>query len=71
MLGEVRKEAIGLADAWDISDHTLNSCLGRYDGNVYEALYSRAKLDPLNQQDTAEFKDLFENHLKPMIHAKL
>ncbi len=71
MLGEVRQEAIGLADAWEFSDHTLNSCLGQYDGNVYEALYKRAKQDPLNQQDTAEFRELFEKHVKPMIHSKL
>eukprot|EP00029_Vermamoeba_vermiformis_P011317 TRINITY_DN618_c0_g1_i1.p1 TRINITY_DN618_c0_g1~~TRINITY_DN618_c0_g1_i1.p1 ORF type:complete len:664 (-),score=192.51 TRINITY_DN618_c0_g1_i1:1215-3020(-) len=71
MLGEVRVESIGLADAWEFSDHTLNSCLGRYDGNVYEALYKRAKQDPLNHQDTEEFRELFEKHLKPMIHSKL
>jgi acyl-CoA oxidase len=69
-LGEVRKEAIGLADAWDFSDHSLNSCLGRKDGNVYEALYNRAKQDPLNQP-TADMQELFDKYLKPVIHSKL
>jgi acyl-CoA oxidase len=30
------------------SDHFLNSALGRYDGNVYEALLAWASKDPAN-----------------------
>ncbi|KAF9431569.1 Peroxisomal acyl-coenzyme A oxidase 1 [Entomortierella beljakovae] len=39
----LRYELVGLVDAFDFSDNQLNSALGRYDGNVYEALYEWAK----------------------------
>ena len=38
-------------DAFDIPDRVLCSALGRYDGNVYEALLESAKRAPLNQTD--------------------
>ena len=50
LLAELRPNAVALVDAFDYPDRLLNSCLGRYDGNVYEALYEYAKSSPLNQQ---------------------
>jgi len=44
----IRPDCVGLADALGYSDKTLKSTLGRYDGNVYEAIYGQAKLVPLN-----------------------
>ena len=38
-----------LVDALGFDDEQLKSTLGRYDGNVYEAIYEEAKLSPLNQ----------------------
>ena len=38
-----------LADAFDWPDETLASDIGRYDGNVYEALYESAKRSRLNK----------------------
>jgi acyl-CoA oxidase len=32
LLQAIRPNAIGLVDAFDISDNALRSCLGRYDG---------------------------------------
>jgi len=50
LLDEIRPDCIGLVDALGHSDKALkNSTLGRYDGNVYEAIYDRAKLSPLNK----------------------
>ncbi|RHZ59339.1 hypothetical protein Glove_364g39 [Diversispora epigaea] len=48
LLKKIRVDAIGLVDAWEFSDNMLNSALGRYDGNVYEEMYKRVKMDPLN-----------------------
>ena len=35
---DIRPDAVALVDAFDVPDHILDSCLGRYDGNVYESL---------------------------------
>ncbi|ETI49765.1 hypothetical protein F443_06541 [Phytophthora nicotianae P1569] len=48
LLKLIRPHAVTLVDGFNFSDHTLNSTLGRYDGNVYEALYESAQHDPLN-----------------------
>ncbi|GMF27779.1 unnamed protein product [Phytophthora lilii] len=48
LLALIRPHAVTLVDGYNFSDHTLNSTLGRYDGNVYEALYESAQHDPLN-----------------------
>jgi acyl-CoA oxidase len=48
LLPALRPHAVKLVDGFNFSDRSLNSVLGRYDGNVYEALYESAQLDPLN-----------------------
>ncbi|RLN98601.1 hypothetical protein BBJ28_00007201 [Nothophytophthora sp. Chile5] len=48
LLVQIRPHAVTLVDGFNLSDHVLNSTLGRYDGNVYEALYESAQHDPLN-----------------------
>jgi acyl-CoA oxidase len=79
-LKKIRPDAIGLVDAWEFSDNTLNSALGRYDGNVYEALYNWAKLDPINlTQEKGEYvgynevlKDIYSGEfLKGISKSKL
>lgn len=50
LLVKVRPNALALVDAFNFSDQYLNSCIGRYDGRIYDALYERAKADPLNHQ---------------------
>lgn len=47
LLSEIRPDAIGLVDAFGFTN--IKSTLGRYDGNVYEAIYNTAKQSPLNQ----------------------
>ncbi len=45
-----RLNAVGLTDAFDLTDNALNnSVLGRYDGNVYEALIDSTRHSPLNK----------------------
>merc|ERR1712146_167726 len=48
LLEAIRPDAVGLTDGFGITDWNLKSTLGRYDGNVYEAIYEEAKLSPLN-----------------------
>eukprot|EP00927_Polykrikos_kofoidii_P076950 TRINITY_DN73955_c0_g1_i1.p1 TRINITY_DN73955_c0_g1~~TRINITY_DN73955_c0_g1_i1.p1 ORF type:complete len:697 (-),score=135.34 TRINITY_DN73955_c0_g1_i1:52-2142(-) len=52
LLLEIRPDAVTLTDAFGFTDYGLRSTIGRYDGNVYEAIYNEAKLSPLNQSDT-------------------
>ena len=51
LLSRLRPDAVGLVDAFDFSDDVLQSCLGAYDGNVYERLYESAKRAPFNQTE--------------------
>lgn len=48
LLDAVRPDAVGLVDAFAFEDSVLASTLGRFDGNVYEAIYEQAKTSPLN-----------------------
>ncbi|KAF6020084.1 ACOX1 [Bugula neritina] len=63
LLAELRPNAVALVDAFDYPDRLLNSCLGRYDGNVYEALYEYAKSSSLNQH---QVHPSFHKYVKPM-----
>jgi len=64
MLTKVRPNAVPLVDAFNFSDRDLNSALGRYDGNVYEALYNWTKLDPLNAKNVP---DVYEKAIGPIV----
>ncbi|KAF5338285.1 hypothetical protein D9757_014912 [Collybiopsis confluens] len=61
-------EAIGLTDALGFSDWELDSALGVYDGRVYQALWDRAQLEPLNAK---EVPDAYEvGHLDSLLFAR-
>uniref|UniRef100_A0A7S2R0K5 Acyl-CoA oxidase C-terminal domain-containing protein n=1 Tax=Eucampia antarctica TaxID=49252 RepID=A0A7S2R0K5_9STRA len=64
MLDQVRPNAVALADAWDFSDFRLRSTLGRYDGNVYQAIIESSKKDSLNATEPGPG---YEQHLKRLI----
>lgn len=49
LLDAIRPDAVSLVDAFGFSDTQLKSTLGKYDGNVYEAIYARAAANPLNK----------------------
>lgn len=67
-LQKVRPNAVALVDAWDWSDFTLKSALGKYDGNVYEALMEVAKRDPLNHSDPVVG---WRENIYPLTHSRL
>lgn len=54
LLVDLRKEAIGLVDAFCLSDSSVGA-LGRYDGKVYETLYEWVtKKNKINQPEITE-----------------
>ncbi|XP_060608673.1 peroxisomal acyl-coenzyme A oxidase 1-like [Ruditapes philippinarum] len=68
LFAEIRPDAVALVDAFDYPDEILQSCIGRYDGNVYEALYEYAKMSPLNKQDV---QDSYYTTLRPLMKGEL
>lgn len=65
---DIRPNVVALVDAFDFPDQVLGSCLGRYDGKVYQALYDYAKSAPLNQ---TEIHSSYYKHLRPLMHPEL
>ncbi|KIK60024.1 hypothetical protein GYMLUDRAFT_44047 [Collybiopsis luxurians FD-317 M1] len=61
---ELLPEAIGLTDALGFSDWELDSALGVYDGKVYQALWDKAQMEPLNEK---EVPDAYEESIRPML----
>jgi len=68
LLNEICLYAVPLVDGFDLHDHELQSTLGRYDGNVYQALFDEAKRSPLNK---VHMTDGFNKYLKPKVVSKL
>lgn len=68
VLAQLRPNAVGLVDGFDIPDGILNSVLGNYDGNVYEHIFQAAMMSPLNQEPVNKS---FEMHIKPFIQSNL
>jgi acyl-CoA oxidase len=68
LLGEIRPDAVPLVDSFDFGDNVLRSAIGRYDGNVYEALFDSAQKSVLNQKDPF---DGYEEYLKPHLNKEL
>ncbi|BFZ11130.1 hypothetical protein BsWGS_14169 [Bradybaena similaris] len=64
LLAALRPNAVALVDAFDFPDEVLDSDLGRYDGNVYEALMEYAKRSRLNKN---EVHDGFYKYQKPFV----
>jgi acyl-CoA oxidase len=67
LLAQLRPNAVSLVDAWNVPDYLLNSCLGRYDGRVYEALYEQTLYEPLNKTDIATG---YYQHLQYILHPE-
>ncbi|XP_037298571.1 probable peroxisomal acyl-coenzyme A oxidase 1 [Manduca sexta] len=68
LLVQLRPNAVGLVDAFDIKDEILHSALGAYDGRVYERLMAEALKSPLNAEPVNRS---FHMYLKPFMQGKL
>ncbi|KAM7259932.1 hypothetical protein ACFE04_015673 [Oxalis oulophora] len=68
LYSQVRPNAVALVDAFNYTDHFLNSALGRYDGNVYPTLYAEAWKDPLNE---SVVPDGYQEYIRPLLKQQL
>lgn len=66
LLVALRPEAVALVDSFGWEDYTLNSALGREDGDVYRALLDMAQGAPLNETEEGP---AWEGVLKPVMLA--
>ncbi|KAK6960144.1 peroxisomal acyl-coenzyme A oxidase 1-like isoform X1 [Biomphalaria glabrata] len=64
LLAALKPNAVALVDAFDFPDLVLDSDLGRYDGNVYEALMKYAERSKLNE---SEVHEAFYKYQKPFV----
>lgn len=79
-MAELRPDSVALVDSFEYPDKILKSTIGRYDGNVYEALFEAAEKSRLNRVDPYEgYQESFDKHLnkeflkhanKPVLKAK-
>ncbi|KAL3932640.1 MAG: hypothetical protein SGPRY_000622 [Prymnesium sp.] len=68
LLARVRPDAVALVEAWDFTDHLLDSAIGSSDGRIYERLLQAAKREPLNH---APVGPRHEKLLRPLMLGKL
>jgi len=68
LLSQIRPNAIGVVDGFDICDEILSSTLGSYDGRVYERLFEEASKSPLNKEPV---NVSFQKYLKPFLKSSL
>ncbi|KPJ09433.1 putative peroxisomal acyl-coenzyme A oxidase 1 [Papilio machaon] len=79
-LTNLRPNAVGLVDAFDLRDEMLQSTLGSYDGRVYERLMEEAMKSPLNAEpmlqstlgsyDGRVYERLMEEAMKSPLNAE-
>ncbi|CEH12244.1 acyl-oxidase [Ceraceosorus bombacis] len=60
---DTRKYVIPLVDSWSISDHVLNSPIGRWDGDIYRAYFGRVR----QQNPQLKAHPYFEKLIKPFL----
>ncbi|KAI9184341.1 fatty-acyl coenzyme A oxidase [Blastocladiella emersonii ATCC 22665] len=67
LLKEVRRDAVPLVDAFNLSDYVVNSPFGRKDGNIYEHYFDQVRrLNP-----TLKEHPYFESTIKPLLHRSM
>ncbi|CAL1530163.1 unnamed protein product [Lymnaea stagnalis] len=75
LLAALKPNAIALVDAFDFPDLVLDSDIGRYDGNVYEALMEYAKRSKLNSTEVHEgfykYQKPFVDSMKASVQSRL
>ncbi|XP_025091952.1 peroxisomal acyl-coenzyme A oxidase 1-like [Pomacea canaliculata] len=67
LLAELRPNAVALVDAFDFPDAVLDSALGRWDGNVYEALYDYSLRSKLNEKQVL---DAYHKYQRPFMESQ-
>jgi acyl-CoA oxidase len=63
---EIRQYAVPLIDAFALSDHLINSPLGKWDGSVYESYFAQVRAsNPLPKEHP-----YFERLIRPLLERK-
>jgi acyl-CoA oxidase len=63
---EVRQYAVPLIDSFALSDHIVNSPLGKWDGSVYESYFAQVQAsNPLPKEHP-----YFERLIRPLLERK-
>jgi len=68
VMDDIRPNCVALVDAFDFPDRVLNSVLGNYDGNVYEAIMEHSIRSSLNRTDPF---DGYNEHIRPLLDMNL
>ena len=55
----VRKDCISITDSFNFTDFIINSPLGKYDGNIYEAYFSQVN----TSHAAGKIPPYFETHV--------
>ncbi|KAI9017695.1 acyl-CoA dehydrogenase/oxidase C-terminal [Gaertneriomyces semiglobifer] len=64
---DIRHHAIPLTDSFNYSDFILNSPLGRYDGNIYEAYFGKVR----SAHPAAAVPEYFYRQIHPVLNRKM
>ncbi|XP_076456618.1 peroxisomal acyl-coenzyme A oxidase 1-like [Babylonia areolata] len=67
LLKELRPNAVALVDAFDFPDAVLDSALGRWDGQVYQALYDYSLHSKLNEKQVL---DAYHKYQRPFMESQ-
>ncbi|KAL8594946.1 hypothetical protein ACOMHN_038743 [Nucella lapillus] len=67
LLRELRPNAVALVDAFDFHDQVLDSALGRWDGQVYQALYDYSLNSTLNEKQVL---DAYHKYQRPFMESQ-
>ncbi|KAK7502899.1 hypothetical protein BaRGS_00005848 [Batillaria attramentaria] len=67
LLTELRPNVVALVDAFDFPDAVLDSALGRWDGQVYEALYDYSLRSKLNEKQVL---DAYYKYQRPFMESQ-
>lgn len=73
-LDELNPEVVAITDSWNFSDASLQSALGRKDGNVYETLLAWTRQLPINIDAAKQggvLRKEFKTFVEPILRAKL
>lgn len=73
LCAEVRKYAIPLIDSFALSDHIINSPLGKWDGSVYETYFEQVRAQNPLPKEHPYFKRLIKPLLErePFVHEDI
>ncbi|RYP43984.1 hypothetical protein DL768_009505 [Monosporascus sp. mg162] len=70
LLDDLLPEAIGLTDAWDLTDAALSSAIGMKDGNAYETLMKWTEQLPINvaaRKDGGRHAEAWDGYIRPAL----